>query len=106
MKINGPGAVGPTATPRRARKTADTGEKFAEHLTEDGTSVASVGISSPLAAVDALLALQEVPDATKGRSRAFERAENLLAGLDDIRQGLLTGAVPQEKLSLLGSVDY
>ncbi|MBH64382.1 MAG: hypothetical protein CL569_18430 [Alphaproteobacteria bacterium] len=48
-----------------------------------------------------MLALQEVGDATSGRSRALKRAEGLLAGLEEIRQGLLVGAIPRDKLDLL-----
>lgn len=98
MKISGPGAVGPTTTPKRTRKVGDTGEKFANHLASEDATAAAVGSSSPLAAVDALLALQEVPNATDGRSRGLKRAEALLAGLDEIRQGLLIGVIPKDRL--------
>ena len=64
MKISGPSAVGPTTTPRKARKAGGSDEKFAKHLSNDDAATAAVSSSGPLAAVDALLALQEVPDAT------------------------------------------
>ena len=101
MKISGPGAVGPTTTPRKARKAGGSDENFAKHLSNDDAATAAVSSSGPLAAVDALLALQEVPDATDGRSRAVKRAEGLLAGLDEIRQGLLVGVIPKDKLDRL-----
>jgi hypothetical protein len=54
--------------------------------------------ATPLAAVDTLLALQSVPEATEGRRRAVRRAGEMLDLLDDIRVGLLEGLVPKGKL--------
>ncbi|GER03003.1 hypothetical protein JCM17846_06850 [Iodidimonas nitroreducens] len=51
--------------------------------------------------MDALLALQEMPDATAGRSKGLARAHDMLDMLEDVRKGLLMGAIPQSKLSQL-----
>lgn len=51
--------------------------------------------------MDALLSVQEVGDATKGRNRGTVRAQLMIDGLDDIRLGLLTGAIPRSKLAAL-----
>jgi hypothetical protein len=106
MKIDGPGSVGPTAPSRRARKTGDSGKKFAQELSsgDADTGVSGVSSSGPLASVDALLALQEVPDSTQGRSRGLKRASDLLDRLDDIRNGLLIGSIPFDKLDRLVSL--
>jgi len=101
MKITGTGPVRPGSTSRSTKKSGDTDEKFSVESPAEESAPASVGGSAPLAAVDSLLALQEVPDATTGRSRAVIRAEDMLEHLDEIRLGLLMGAIPQEKLSAL-----
>ncbi len=73
----------------------DTGEADAAGAT---SAVANAG---PVSTVSALLSLQEVPDSTEGRSRGLARAEDMLKGLEDIRKGLLTGAIPQSQLRQL-----
>ena len=50
---------------------------------------------------DALLALQEVPDAGQRPSAGLKRAGDLLDRLDEIRVGLLDGAIPRERLGQL-----
>ena len=53
---------------------------------------------------DALLSVQEVTDSTKGRTRGAVRAQFMIDGLDEIRQGLLIGAIPKSKLAALVEV--
>ena len=59
------------------------------------------GHQHDVAAVDALLSLQEVPDATRRPSAGLNRARDMLDRLDEIRVGLLEGAIPSERLSQL-----
>ncbi len=101
MKINGTGPVRSGATSRPSKKTGGKDEKFSVESSSEEAAPSAVGGASPLAAVDSLLALQEVPDATTGRSRAVLRAEDMLDHLDEIRLGLLMGAIPESKLSAL-----
>ncbi len=55
--------------------------------------------------VDALLSLQEVPDATLSTRRAIVRAENILDALEDVQMGLVTGVLPKGQLTrLLGLI--
>ncbi len=54
--------------------------------------------------VDALLALQAVPDATGRRARAVKRAENMLDILEDLKLSVLSGRVPQAHLNRLIAV--
>ena len=86
---------------RRAEKRAAKGGDFAGELLAAETQTAPVSTAGPLTAVDAVLALQEVPDATGRRGRALERGTTMLERLDDIRHGLLLGAIPREKLNAL-----
>jgi hypothetical protein len=97
MKID-PSARLRTTPMRRAgasRGSAPAGE-FASHLAPEPPA-AAVSTAAPVAA-NPLLSIQEMADATTGRSRARARGEAMLDRLEDIRLGLLTGAVPKERL--------
>ncbi|MCH8181710.1 MAG: flagellar assembly protein FliX [Proteobacteria bacterium] len=103
MKVTGPGTVQSNAIRRVRRGGENGGPAFADHVSgesQDG-AVAAVGATAPPAPVDALIALQEVPDATSGRRRAFMRGSNMLDLLDEVRVGLLSGVVPRGRLQSL-----
>jgi hypothetical protein len=100
MKVEGPGPIRPPTLRRGQKRAAPRGD-FADELSAAETQTAPVSTSAPLTAVDAVLALQEVPDATTRRGRALERGATMLERLDDIRHGLLLGAIPREKLKAL-----
>lgn len=101
MKISGPGPVRPGSAARTKKKAGDKDQKFEVDSPTEESAASSVAGSGPIAAVDSLLALQEVPDATTGRSRAVLRGVDLLDNLDEIRLGLLVGTIPHSKLSAL-----
>ena len=101
MKVEGPGPVrtGSVAAKRRVGKKND--ESFAPDVRVDDSSVVPIGGTISLTAVEALLSLQEVSDATSEQSRALRHGHDLLDHLDDIRIGLLTGSIPRGKLQRL-----
>ncbi|MFN4088613.1 MAG: flagellar assembly protein FliX [Alphaproteobacteria bacterium] len=72
---------------------------FAAHL--GAPSARSASGAMPVNPLGALLALQEVDDPLQGRRRARERGGRLLDMLDEVRTGLLTGAIPQAVLGEL-----
>ncbi len=100
MKILGTGPIH-TAEARGVRKKPGKDDpSFAKEL-DEGAATESTARSSEAGRVnslDALLALQEVPDATARRSAGLKRGAELLDRLDEIRIALLTGAMPQERL--------
>lgn len=103
MKVSKVGS-GKSAAPvsKKKKLEAGRGAEFAEHLQESAAvmdSSAATG-AGPVNPVDAILAIQESPDATSGRSRglAIGYANNLLDHLEDLRRDLLLGAIPKEKL--------
>ena len=106
MKISGTGPIRRTSESGRPKKKgAGKGADFATELDEAGADKTSaVSGTGPLAAVDALLSVQEVTDSTKGRTRGAVRAQLMIDGLDEIRQGLLMGAIPKSKLAALVEV--
>ncbi|MHA1597396.1 MAG: flagellar assembly protein FliX [Alphaproteobacteria bacterium] len=103
MKVSKVGS-GKSAVPASKKKKVDAGRgaEFAGHLQEaaavtETTAATGVGAVNP---VDALLCVQESPDATSGRSRglAMGYANDLLDHLEDLRRDLLLGVIPKEKL--------
>ncbi|PKU25967.1 flagellar assembly protein FliX [Telmatospirillum siberiense] len=110
MKVSG---VGATAGSGQSRKTAKTDKTstgaFAEKLAETFDAVEeNLGVDAPSAVggIDALLAAQGVGDATDGeeRRRMVRYGEDLLEKLEEIRHGLLLGAIPKEKLIALAQM--
>ena len=88
-------------TARRDEKSdGASGDKFAAALGGDQPAAPASG-APPAAAVDALLSLQEMPDALAGRRRAVQRGQTLLDRLEELRLGLLAGIVPRERLDEL-----
>lgn len=105
MKISGVGSGAPARGARRAEKS--DGKAFrnalAEAAAEGVDSAPPVGAVSGLGAVDALLAVQSMGDATEheARRRMIKRGEDILDKLEEIRHGLLLGTLPREKLEAL-----
>lgn len=104
MKVDGPGSL-KTDPARRAGRTAGAGSRdaFLRALREREGAPAPAGASGIQApvAVNPLLALQEVDDATAGSARARQRAADILDRLDEIRIALLEGRLPREQLAAL-----
>lgn len=101
MKVDGPKTVGPGGSIEKKRRSGGSG--FADQLSELEQSEETGGpaaVSAPRP-VDALWALQEVDDATTGRRRAVARAEDLLAGLEELSRDILIGRIPAERLEAI-----
>jgi len=98
MKVEANRPVG-TSGIRKDGKSKSAGG-FADNLrTEEEAPVASVQAAPALSGIEALMALQEVPDAMVERKRAVARGDRLLDRLDDLRRGLLLGHISADKLS-------
>ena len=100
MKVEG--SRGPEAAGVRRAVRANSGQ--AVFSLDDTASPAKAGpVNAPLSlgALDSILALQAVPDASQGRRRAVKRGRTLLDLLDEIRDGMLTGLVSQAVLRRL-----
>lgn len=100
MKIEGPGSL----RPGQVRKTTRTGggSDFLKQVQDggDGAAAKVSGAQTPLA-INPLIALQEVEDATVGRRKARQRAEDILDKLEELRLGILSGNFPRERLEQL-----
>lgn len=103
MKIAGNSRIR-TAAAGKASAKAGSGQAFSVPAASSApaTEVSTpVTTTSTVTAVDALLAVQEVPNEREGKKRAVRRGNDMLDVLDEIRMGLLTGAVPRARLEQL-----
>jgi hypothetical protein len=98
MKVEANRPVGTQGVRKDGKGKSSTG--FADSL-QVGEESATAGVSAApaLTGVEALFALQEVPDATGDRKRAAARGDQLLDRLDDLRKGLLLGRISPGKLA-------
>jgi class II flagellar assembly regulator FliX len=106
MKISNVGGSKSTPAAGRKKKTsAEPESSFADDLREvSDTGVTPAPVESgTVNAVESILAVQEVPDATedRGRSQAKQYADDVLERLEAIQRDILTGAVPKERLATL-----
>ncbi len=98
MEIKGSRNVDRTSL-RRTSSRKSGGSGFSISSESEETSTPSVSGAAPLAALDSILALQEMEDSTEGRSRGLKYGKSLLDALDDVRDGLLAGGIPRETLA-------
>jgi hypothetical protein len=100
VKIVGTGPIHTAETARVRRKQAKDAS-FAKELEGGASETAPLAEQSRVSTLDALLALQEVPDATARKSAGVRRGFDLLDRLDEIRMGLLMGSIPSDRLGNL-----
>ena len=99
MKIEGPRSID-NARFARAQRSSNGGA-FAAEVAQETRAAAPASASTSLTAIDALIALQEVPDLLAGRSKAARRGRDMLDLLEDIRDGLLQGGISRATLTRL-----
>lgn len=94
MKIDAPGSVRANSVRRTGKSRNGASGEFAKHISAgtDTAPVAGGSSATQVGSVEALVALQEVPDAAKQTKPPEQKhAEDLLARLDQIRLGILRG---------------
>lgn len=104
MKIDGPGQIRSNSVRRTGKTEGSSSGAFAKALSGETAQSGNVNSAGPLTGVDALLALQEVDDATARASKGKARAQEMLERLDDIRHGLLTGNLTVGKVTDLARI--
>jgi hypothetical protein len=99
MEIKGSSRIESGAI-RRKSTAASGGTSFAvsEPAEPHAQIVAGPG---PIAALDSILALQDMGDPADGRSKGLKHGEQLLDILDAVRDGLLAGGIPRATLNKL-----
>jgi len=102
MRIYGPNGAALVANASPARRAASG------TFSVDGEQEARAASGTPalrtVGGIDALLALQGLEDATERRKRAVRRGRTALDALDDLKIGLLSGALDASSLARLKSV--
>ncbi len=105
MKVNGSrGVAAPSAAPtsRARRAPQERFELEPAPVVEKGP--VAVSGANTLAAVESIIAIQEADDGSSRQRKAVYRAEELLDLLNEIKIGLLEGAVPRGRLDALVEV--
>lgn len=110
MKVSKTESGKDSASARKAKQGGGHGAEFADKLRQASgglTAGAATELSENrgVAGVDALIAVQEAPDATAGRSRGLvmRYGGELLDSLDAIHHALLMGSIPKHRLSDLAA---
>ena len=106
MKISGPSQIQSKSVKKTSRQSATGSSEFSSKVDSSGAADTphNVGGAAPLTHLDALLSLQEVPDATDGRSKGLARANEMLDLLEEVRKGILLGAVSESNLRNLADM--
>ena len=96
MRVTGTGRVGSTQKSKSSNATSKSGSSFAiPEKTQETSSATGVAANSPIASVEAIVALQGVDsDSKKNTRQIVEIGEEMLDRLDQIRHGLLMGEIP------------
>lgn len=106
MRVDGPGATEASAKTKKKKGVGGSDGAFDALLSaasEEEETTQPAGVTS-LPQMGALLALQELTGRGEGNAKAFQRGEDILAELNDLRMGLLTGLIPPSKLKNLAAL--
>ena len=105
MKVTGPGGASSASGPRASRPSTG-GASFAPLVSGGPSDVArasaTAGVST-VSSLEALMALQDIGGPLERRRRATARGGRLLDALDDLKIGLLDGALPRQAVERLAS---
>lgn len=101
MRIQGP--VSTAAAPTRGTARQASSGTFSVNEQEEGRPAGGPGGLRTVGGIDALIALQGVEDPTERRRRAVKRGRLALDALDELKLGLLGGALTPATLNRLRS---
>jgi Class II flagellar assembly regulator len=103
MEIKGPGSVGSTNLRRSVRTTVSSDGAYKAVETGDAPRAQTVSGPGPIAAVETILTLQGFDDGSDGNDKGVAHGQDLLTMLDQVRDGLLAGAIPRSTLTRLAA---
>jgi len=101
MKVTSSTSVGSTGSARASARPAGGFAVADAQPSFEAAATARVAGASPVASIDALLALQSVGTPLERRRRAMGRAGRILDLLDDVKVALLEGAMTPNALTTL-----
>lgn len=103
MEIGGTRRIESSSVRRAGRAATSDGKSFAAEEMHEAKTAAALTGTGPIAAVDAILALQGIEDSADERKRGVTHGEELLRLLDEVLDGLLAGGIPKLTLSRLAA---
>lgn len=103
LEIKGTGGVGSSGVRRVSRGSVSSDGVFKPADIGEAPRAQTVSGPGPIAAVETILTLQSLDNSTDGRSKGLSHGEELLDMLDQVRDGLLAGAIPRTTLNRLAS---
>jgi hypothetical protein len=101
MTVERIGHTAPLSGPSKTRRASNIGASGFSALVSDGDDggPGAVTGTGPTGGIESLLALQQVDsDGRAPNRRARQRGENLLSGLEKLRDNLLTGGIAPQTL--------
>jgi len=106
MKVSDVGAARGPSSAKKAKKKSASGSDFSVHLQEAADAAeggGEISETAPVSSVDAILSVQEVPNATEDNKRRalMEWGEDILDKLEEIRRDILFGRISKERLMTL-----
>jgi hypothetical protein len=102
MRVYGPTGTGLAAIPSPVRRAA-TGTFTLSEADAPQAQTATVALRT-VGGIDALIALQGVPDPLERRRRAVKHGRRALDALDELKLGLLAGTLDRSTMLRLKSV--
>jgi Class II flagellar assembly regulator len=103
MEIKGTGPIGSANVRRVSRGAVSSDGVFKPSDSGEQPRAQTVTGPGPIAAVETILTLQGFDDSTDGRSKGLTHGQDLLDMLDQVRDGLLAGAIPRATLNRLAT---
>ena len=103
MEIKATGPVGSTNVRRIARGPVSSDSAFKSVEASEAPRAQTISGPGPIAAVETILTLQGFDDAGDGSAKGVVHGQDLLDMLDQVRDGLLAGAIPRSTLNRLAT---
>ncbi len=106
MKITGPGSSRAAGVQKKGKAKPADGSRFRAHLEnaapEEAAAASPVSATTPIAALDALIGIQEVPSlAEEKRRKNIKRGRDMVEMLEEIHIALLGGGLSEGRLQAM-----
>jgi hypothetical protein len=103
VEIKSSSRIDSASVRKYSRATGTSDSTFSVSDAPEPARAATVAAPGPLTALESILTLQNVDDASSGPSKGLAHGEQLLDLLDNVRDGLLSGGIPRVTLNRLAN---
>lgn len=102
MRITGPNSVTPPKNLKR-RTASTSGAGFASSVNEHSAAAptGAAQASTPISGIDSMLMIQSVDPDEHNKQAAVKQAGDVIDALEQVRRGILLGAIPVGRLQRL-----